>query len=428
LFGQPDGGLGGVRKFALIHTGSGSDQPEKNWLIHLMKTDPEDLPRPEAVEAPPAGSVEEPPHKATGPSRADAVDSGHEPVKGRPTETAGPAQPRSVDAGNSDHKFPEHVEPMLATLTDAEHFGDETDWAFEMKWDGVRTVAYLADGRVELRSRKGRDDTAAYFDVAEDLARLDVETAILDGEVVVLDPAGRPRFGLLQNRINLTRPVDIHRVAASHPAQLMLFDILEFNGRSLLKKTYVERRAVLDDVIRPQPGSRIHVPPIFEGDLTAAMETSKQLQLEGVVAKRRSSTYQPGQRSRSWLKIKLHKTQEVVIGGWRGGQGRREGGVGSLLIGVPSSDGLRYIGRVGSGFNDRQLDEIEALLKPLARKTSPLIDVPRADARDAHWVTPSLVGEVTYGELTEPGRLRHPVWRGLRSDKSPADVRWEAPS
>ena len=428
LFGQPDGGLGGVRKFALIHTGSGSDQPEKNWLIHLMKTDPEDLTRPEAVEAPPAGSVEAPPHKGTGPSLADAVDLGHEPVKGRPTETTGPARPTHAEAGNADHKFPEHVEPMLATLTDVEHFGDVTDWAFEMKWDGVRTVAYLADGRVELRSRKGRDDTAAYFDVAEDLARLDVETAILDGEVVVLDPAGRPRFGLLQNRINLTRPVDIHRVAASYPAQLMLFDILELNGRSLLKKPYLERRAVLDDVIRPQPGSRIHVPPIFEGDLTAAIETSNQLQLEGVVAKRRSSTYQPGQRSRSWLKIKLHKTQEVIIAGWRGGQGRREGGVGSLLIGVPSSDGLRYIGRVGSGFNDRQLDEIEALLKPLARKTSPLIDVPRSDARDAHWVTPSLVGEVTYGELTEPGRLRHPVWRGLRSDKSPADVRWEAPS
>ncbi|HZA31307.1 MAG TPA: non-homologous end-joining DNA ligase, partial [Propionibacteriaceae bacterium] len=254
------------------------------------------------------------------------------------------------------------------------------------------------------------------------------QTAILDGEVVVLDRAGRPRFGLLQNRINLTRPVDIHRVAASYPAQLMLFDILEVNGQSLLKRTYLQRRAVLENVIQPQPGSRIQVPPIFEGDLTAAIETSKQLQLEGVVAKRRSSTYQPGHRSRSWLKIKLHKAQEVVIAGWRAGQGRREGGVGSLLIGVPTPDGLRYLGRVGSGFNDRQLDEIEALLKPIARKTSPLIDVPREDARDAHWVTPSLVGEVTYGELTEPGRLRHPVWRGLRPDKAPADVRWEAPS
>ena len=397
LFGRPDGGLGGVRKFALIHTGSGSDQPDKNWLIHLMKTDPEDLTSPEPVEL-------------TSPERVEGP--GPEPVEGP----------------LSDPEFPEHVEPMLATLTDVEHFGDATDWAFEMKWDGVRTIAYLAGGRVELRSRKGRDDTAAYFDVAEDLARLEVQTAILDGEVVVLDRAGRPRFGLLQNRINLTRPVDIHRVAASYPAQLMLFDILEVNGQSLLKRTYLQRRAVLENVIQPQPGSRIQVPPIFEGDLTAAIETSKQLQLEGVVAKRRSSTYQPGHRSRSWLKIKLHKAQEVVIAGWRAGQGRREGGVGSLLIGVPTPDGLRYLGRVGSGFNDRQLDEIEALLKPLARKTSPLVDAPREDARDAHWVTPSLVGEVTYGELTEPGRLRHPVWRGLRPDKAPADVRWEAPS
>ena len=404
LFGQPDGGLGGVRKFALIHTGGGSAQPEKNWLIHLMKPDLED----------PSGA--EP---------GQPTSSG--PVEPAAPESPDPARPEGVRTRSSG-EFPEHVEPMLATLTDIEHFGDDTDWAFEMKWDGVRTIAYLADGRVELRSRKGRDDTAAYFDVADQLAQLDVETAVLDGEVVVLDHAGRPRFGLLQNRINLTRPVDIHRVAASYPAQLMLFDILELNGRSLLKKPYLDRRAVLEDVVRPGPGSRIHVPPIFEGDLTAAIATSNQLQLEGVVAKRRSSRYQPGQRSRSWLKIKLHKTQEVVIGGWRGGQGRREGGVGSLLIGVPAEDGLRYLGRVGSGFNDRQLNEIEALLKPLARKTSPLIDVPREDARDAHWVTPSLVGEVTYGELTEPGRLRHPVWRGLRSDKSPADVRWEAPS
>ena len=125
--------------------------------------------------------------------------------------------------------------------------------------------------------------------------------------------------------------------------------------------------------------------------------------------------------------MKQHPTQEVVIGGWRPGQGRRDGGVGSLLMGIPTPEGLRYIGRVGSGFNDRTLSEIEALLEPLVRKTSPLVDVPREDARDAHWVTPSLVGEVSYGELTEPGRMRHPVWRGLRPDKSPEEVTWEGP-
>ena len=384
LFGQPDGGLGGVRKFALIHTGSGDSQPEKNWLMHLMETDPEDSAiHPQAVDAP----------------RDFAEEIG----------------------------FPEQLEPMLATLVEAGRFGDESGWAFEMKWDGVRTIAYLAGGRVNLRSRKGRDDNRAYFEVADELAKINVETAILDGEVVVTDSAGRPNFGLLQHRINLTKPTDIDRVAKAYPAQLMLFDILELNGQSLIKKSYEDRRAILEGLVPAQPGSLIQVPPTFDGDLRAAMATADRLQLEGVVAKRRNSTYQPGRRSHTWLKIKLHRAQEVVIGGWRPGQGRRSGGVGSLLMGIPTTDGLHYVGRVGSGFNDRQLDDIQARLDKLSRKTSPFIDVPREDARDAHWVTPSLVGEVTYGELTEPGRLRHPVWRGLRPDKSPIEVVWERP-
>jgi bifunctional non-homologous end joining protein LigD len=385
LFGQPDGGLGGVRKFALIHTGSGDSQPEKNWLMHLMETDPEDSAiHPQAVNVP-----------------------------GDPVE---------------EIEFPEQLEPMLATLVEAGRFGDESGWAFEMKWDGVRTIAYLAGGRVNLRSRKGRDDTRAYFEVADELTKINVQTAILDGEVVVTDSAGRPNFGLLQHRINLTKPTDIDRAAKAYPAQLMLFDILELNGQSLIKKSYEERRSILEELVPAHPGSLIQVPPTFDGDLRAAMATADQLQLEGVVAKRRNSTYQPGRRTHTWLKIKLHRAQEVVIGGWRPGQGRRSGGVGSLLMGIPTTDGLHYVGRVGSGFNDRQLDDIQARLDKLSRKTSPFVDVPREDARDAHWVTPSLVGEVTYGELTEPGRLRHPVWRGLRPDKSPIEVVWERPA
>jgi bifunctional non-homologous end joining protein LigD len=338
-----------------------------------------------------------------------------------PEPVQGPMTAEEVD-------FPEQVAPMLATLVDAAHFGDESGWAFEMKWDGVRTIAYLAGGRVTLLSRKGRDDTGAYFEVAQELTKINVQTAILDGEVVVIDAAGRPNFGLLQHRINLTKPADIERAARAYPAQLMLFDILELNGQSLIKKSYQERRAILEDMVRPEPGSLIHVPPIFDGDLQAARETAHLLQLEGVVAKRRHSIYQPGRRTHTWLKIKLHRAQEVVIGGWRPGQGRRSGGVGSLLMGIPTEAGLHYVGRVGSGFNDRQLDDIQAKLAKLSRKTSPFIDVPRKDARDAHWVKPSLVGEVSYGELTEPGRLRHPVWHGLRPDKSPDEVIWELPT
>jgi bifunctional non-homologous end joining protein LigD len=399
LFGQPGGGLGGIRKFALIHTGSGDSQPEKNWLMHLMETDPEDKD-----------------------IRSEAFDK----LKTAPVDELRMA---SVEESTSEEiEFPEQVQPMLATLVDAAQFGDEGGWAFEMKWDGVRAIAYLAAGRVQLLSRKGRDDTGAYFEVAQELTKIKVRTAILDGEVVVMDAAGRPNFGLLQHRINLTKPADIERAAKAYPAQLMLFDILELNGNSLIKKSYQERRAILEDVVRPDPGSLIQVPPIFEGDLQAARETARLLQLEGVVAKRRNSIYQPGRRAHTWLKIKLHHAQEVVIGGWRPGQGRRSGGVGSLLMGVPTEAGLHYVGRVGSGFNDRQLDEIQAKLEKLSRKTSPFIDVPREDARDAHWVKPSLVGEVTYGELTEPGRLRHPVWRGLRPDKSPDEVVWELPA
>ena len=400
LFGQPGGGLGGVRKFALIHTGSGESQPEKNWLMHLMETDPEDR------EGPSTGSG----HMSMSPEPFDKLRTA--PVEGRST---------------ADLEFPEQVDPMLATPIDAARFGDETGWAFEMKWDGVRAIAYLAGGRVKLLSRKGRDDTAAYFEVARELTKIRAETAILDGEVVVTDSAGRPSFGLLQHRINLTKPADIERAAKAYPAQLMLFDILELNGQPLIKRTYQERRAILEDLVPPEPGSLFQVPPIFEGDLQAALQTSDQLQLEGVVAKRRTSIYQPGRRTHTWLKIKLHRAQEVVIGGWREGQGRRGGGVGSLLMGIPTEAGLHYVGRVGSGFNDRQLDEIQAKLEKLSRKTSPFVDVPREDARDAHWVTPSLVGEVSYGELTEPGRLRHPVWRGLRPDKSPGEVVWESP-
>ena len=381
LHGQPQGGLGGEsRSYALIHTGGGSSQPEKNWLMHRMK------------EKPAYGPV----------GRASDGD---------------------------DVDLPDEIAPMLATPATADQIAATQDeYAYEMKWDGVRSVVYLAGGTVKLVSRRGREDTAAYPDLVEALRQVDVETAVLDGEIVVTDDSGRPTFGLLQNRINLTRPNDIQRAAATWPAQLMVFDILELNGRSLLRQPYEDRRELLEEAIPGVIGGRVQVPPTFDGDLDAALATSRALKLEGVVAKRHGSVYQPGRRGSTWLKIKLHLSQEVVIAGWRPGQGRRDGGIGSLLVGIPTEDGLHYVGRVGSGFNDRQLGEMERLLAPLARRDNPLTDVPREDARDAHWVDPELVGEVVYTELTGPGRLRHPVWKGLRTDKTPAEVGWEGVS
>ena len=316
---------------------------------------------------------------------------------------------------------------MLATpATPAEIEGSQDDYAYEMKWDGIRSVVYLAGRQVRLVSRSGRDDTAAYPDLVAALAGVEVQTAVLDAEIVVTDESGRPTFGLLQNRINLTRPGDIARAAATWPAQLMVFDLLEHDGRSLVREPYERRRELLDALLPAPVGGRVQVPPIFDGDLEAALATSRALQLEGVVAKRHGSVYQPGRRAHTWRKIKLLASQEVVVGGWRPGQGRRDGSMGSVLVGVPEAGGLRYVGRVGSGFSGRALGVMDRLLADLGRSTSPFADVPREDARDAHWVEPTLVGEVTYTELTGPGRLRHPVWKGLRADKTPADVSWES--
>ncbi len=387
LRGRPDGGLGGEpAKFALIHTG-GRDGDAKNWLIHRMA-----LPAPSAPRADPAA-----------PDPAPASDA-----------TAAPG-------------FGEPIPPMLASLaTPGEVRGD--DWAFEMKWDGVRALVYLADHRVRLLSRHGRDDTATYPELIDDLAAIDCRRAVLDGEVIAPDAGGVPRFELLQPRINLTRPGDVATAMQRYPVQLMLFDVLRLDGRSLLREPYQERRRLLEQLIGSRAGTRVQVPPAFEGDLAAALEASRALELEGVVAKRLGSVYLPGQRAGTWLKLKHRRTQSVVVGGWRPGKGNRAGGVGSLLLAIPEPDGLRYVGRAGSGFSDSGLAEAARLLDPLARRDNAMIEVPREDARDAHWVEPALVGEVFYTGTTNARRLRHPVWKGWRPDLSPADVRWEEPT
>lgn len=342
-----------------------------------------------------------------------------------PAKTPEPDLSAEPPAGDG---FPQPVHPMLATLATASGLGDERDWAFEMKWDGVRIIAYLAGGRVKLLSRRGRDDTAAYAELIEPLAGLECAQAVLDGEIVVTDAAGVPRFSLLQPRINLTRPAEIAAAAARYPVQLMLFDLLRLDGRSLIRQPYEERRRLLEALVGSRPGSHVQAPPVFEGDLAAALQTSLSLDLEGVVAKRRDSIYQPGQRAHTWLKIKHRRTQAVVVGGWRPGKGNRAGGIGSLLLAIPGPDGLRYAGRAGSGFTTRGLAEAGRKLASLARPENPLLDVPAEDARDAHWVEPTLVGEVHYSGVTDSGRLWHPVWRGWRPDLEPGDVTWEIPT
>ena len=311
------------------------------------------------------------------------------------------------------------ISPMLATLGAVGDVDEGDDWAFEMKWDGIRAIAYVSPAGAHLFTRNGIEVTVTYPELAT-LPSQVRGTAVLDGEIVALNKAGRPDFGLLQQRMKLTRKSDVEPAARNVPVHYMVFDILEADGKSVAGSTYDERRTLLQDVVKSR--GPIQVPPAFDGNFAAAFESSRELGLEGVMAKRRDSTYAAGRRSRAWVKIKHHRTQEVIVGGWRPGNGRRESTVGSLLLGVPTADGLHYVGRVGTGFRDRDLDELTSRLATMGQSASPFSDVPRADASDAHWVKPTLVGEVEFAEWTSDSRLRQPSWRGWRPDKSPADV------
>ena len=407
----------GSRRVALIHTGhGGGSKQDHNWLIHRMKDDPEDAP----------ASASHRHHRDSSPATetprvsADSARRGHAQDADTRTQSSAAAVLAAA---------PEPVAPMLASSGTPHDIGGPDAWAFELKWDGVRATVVVHDGAVTLTSRNGNDMTASYPEFASLPERLHdadgdpIADAVLDGEIVAVDRKGRPDFGLLQTRMKLTRPADITRVAPSAPVRLLLFDALQLGDRHLQHTPYDDRRQVLLDSI--ETDTTIDVPPAFEGDLDEAMEFSAKLKLEGVVAKRRDSTYSAGRRSKAWIKLKHHATQEVVIAGWRPGAGRRANGVGSLLVGIPASDGsggLQYVGRVGTGFSDRDLDELLAEFEKVERKTSPLDGVPRVDARDAHWITPSRVGEVEFAEWTSTGRLRQPTWRGWRPDKDARQV------
>lgn len=374
LTGRPDGPLGTVR-LALIRT---SGEAEKSqWLLHRMKDDGRRLTTPAARP------------------RRDAV--------------------RTAAL---------QYAPMLATVATPAHaraaaarWGDP--WV-EFKWDGVRAVGSWDGRRLRLTARSGTDITARYPELSGRDAGLGTEPCVIDGEIVALDAQGRPNFTRLQNRMHLTKPHEIEREASRTPVAFFLFDLLSHGGLDASALPLAQRRALLERVAE-HCIEAIVVPPITD-DVDSALETARELGLEGVVVKDPRSPYRPGTRSDQWLKVKLTRTQEVVIGATRPGKGGRHGQIGSLLLGIPSDDGLRYVGRVGSGFSDRTLRLLEEQLTPLRSEHNPFVGIPAADAADALWVRPELVGEVEFAEFTPGGTLRHARWRGLRPDVSPADV------
>ena len=288
-----------------------------------------------------------------------------------------------------------------------------TVWAFEGKWDGYRLLADADHGTLCLRSRNGRDVTADYPRLRSLAADLADHHAVLDGEAVALDESGVPSFTEMQNHSRAER------------LEFWAFDLAYLDGRSLLRARYRDRRRLLEMLA---DGTGLVVPELLPGDGDAALAESHRRGWEGVVAKKWNSTYQPGHRASSWIKEKHWRTQEVVIGGWYTGEaGRsRSGGISSLLTGIPGEDGLRFAGRVGTGFTEAALAALKDTLEPLRVDTSPFdTALPREIGRRATYVRPVLVGEVRYTERTPDGRLRHPSWRGLRRDKTANDVECE---
>jgi bifunctional non-homologous end joining protein LigD len=321
--------------------------------------------------------------------------------------------------------MPNNLQPMKARLSELPRHDE--GWGYEVKWDGVRAIAYCHTGKVELQSRSGRDVTGSYPELAALAEELAGAEAVLDGEIVALDAEGRPSFQRLQRRMHVDRRNLTRRLRDDVPVTYVIFDLLHHDGASLLELPYEERRARLEAL--GLEGEHWRTPAYHAGDGRAMLELTEAQGLEGIVGKRLSSKYRPGKRNGEWIKIKNHRSQEVVIGGWLPGKGRRGGRIGALLCGYYDGEGedrrLRYAGKVGTGFSEVELDRLAGLLEPLRREGSPFEG--RQPERAAIFAEPELVAEVEFGEWTEAGTLRHPSYQGLRDDRDPESVVREQP-
>jgi bifunctional non-homologous end joining protein LigD len=303
--------------------------------------------------------------------------------------------------------------PMLATLDSRIPTG--ADWIHEVKFDGFRAIAYLRGGECTLASRNGNDLTGRFPEAAKAIVKaVKSPNAVLDGEIVRIDPSGRSSFSELQQ--------------GSGPLVYYAFDLLELDGEPRVQLPLRERKDLLRDLL----DKRVTSVGFSEGfdDGAALYEVAQERGLEGIISKRASSAYQQGKRSRDWLKVKTENNEEFIVAGYTRGAGRRAGTFGSLVLAVNDGNELRYVGNVGTGFNDAEITRLLKLLKPLHRKTSPFRTVPKMPKvrrDDVQWVEPRLVAQVRFGEWTHDRHLRHPAYLGIRDDKSAAEVVEERP-
>jgi bifunctional non-homologous end joining protein LigD len=300
---------------------------------------------------------------------------------------------------------------------------DDPAWWFEPKLDGIRALAELSTGDTTLRTRGGNDVTPKYPELHMLHELVDQVNAVVDGEIVAFDEDGRPSFERLQSRMHLTGKTAIKRRSQELPVTYVIFDLLWLAGHSTTGLAYRDRRKLLTEL--DLDGDCWRTPAHHEGEGAALLEATRAQGLEGIMAKRLDSTYEPGRRSSAWIKVKNVLRQEVVIGGWSPGEGNRESTLGAVCAGVHDSDGaLRYVGKVGSGFTAETLDLVLGKLAPLRRDTTPFVG--RQPPRNTVFVEPELVAEVELREWTRTNTMRAPVFKWLRDDVDVAGIVREA--
>jgi bifunctional non-homologous end joining protein LigD len=380
-------------RFALVRTRS-----DKDWLL-IKKRD-------EAAD--PNFDIESLSYSVKSGRTREQIEAGQDAVWSSRRDEAG----GRIDLEQAEQApMPQTLEPMKATLV-KEAF-DNDRWFFEVKWDGVRVLAFVDNGTARLQTRTGHSANDRYPELAGLSRAVNLKQAILDGEVVALDPEGRPSFQLLQNRGREPAPI-----------QYVIFDLLYADGRLLLKVPLEDRKRLLQNVLRQSATFRVSEHVVGSG--RAFFAAAQKKRLEGIVAKLRDSPYQPGVRSHAWLKIKALLQQEVVIGGFTAPRAGRKY-FGALIVGVYEDGRLVYTGHVGTGFTEQTLKSVYEALKPLVQKTCPFEGTPPHANEKPTWVKPHLVCEVKFGEWTRDGRMRQPVFLGLRDDVDPRTVRRELP-
>jgi bifunctional non-homologous end joining protein LigD len=307
------------------------------------------------------------------------------------------------------------VRPMLASKGTYVPPGE--DWVHEVKWDGVRALTDVRDGKLRMYSRNGNDITIAWPELST--SPLGDRDLLVDGEIIALNEHGLPDFRMLQDRMHLRNAQTARRLSASNPATYMVFDLLRLDGEDLTGLTWEERRARLEGL---GLDSSWQVPAVYDDGQMLHDATLAQ-GLEGVVSKRRSSKYFPDRRTDSWLKLAHRLSASYVVGGWRPQEGSRAGNLAAVLVGEMTPDGLLYRGRVGSGIGPKAGSQLAKLLAGRDRDDSPFDDeVPKVDALGTHWVEPFLVVEVDSHATAKNQRLRQPSYRGVRADLSPEDL------